>query len=195
MAQFQPHEIFGKWNRGYALDVHTLSSIPAGEDEFGHPQFDTTRSEIGELLYRLKYRSDTSAVNEIVDAVQHLLTQWRPGVEILVPTPASSPRAIPPVLVLAKAISIRMGIPLVDCVKKTRETQSLKNVDDPAERRKMLDGLYDLEPSLTRGKRVMVFDDLFRSGATMNAITSLLLGKGMAKAVSALAITKTRSNR
>jgi competence protein ComFC len=58
MANFQPRQLFGKWKAGYALDVHTLSSVPIGSDEFGHMQFETTRSEIGELLYRLKYRSD-----------------------------------------------------------------------------------------------------------------------------------------
>src|SRR6516225_4063660 len=56
MAPFRPRQIIGKWKGGFALDVHTLSSIPIGYNEFGHMQFETTRSEVGELLYKLKNR-------------------------------------------------------------------------------------------------------------------------------------------
>jgi len=43
----------GSWDLGYALHKHTLSSIYLGDNEYGHPQFDTTRSEPGEALYQL----------------------------------------------------------------------------------------------------------------------------------------------
>ena len=47
----------------------------------------------------------------------------------------------------------------------------------------------------TTGKNVLLFDDLFRSGATMNAITDVLLNQGQVTSVSVLTITKTRSNQ
>jgi len=37
-------EITGNWDQGYVLHKHVLSSIYLGENEYGHPQFDTTRS-------------------------------------------------------------------------------------------------------------------------------------------------------
>src|SRR3954468_2065028 len=37
----------------------------------------------------------------------------------------------------------------------------------PEERRKALDGLYAVDVSKTAGKKILLFDDLFRSGATM----------------------------
>jgi len=37
-----------------ALDVHTLSSAHIGINEFSHDVFDAKRSELGELLYRMK---------------------------------------------------------------------------------------------------------------------------------------------
>jgi len=55
MVEINPKIITGCWTEGFALDFHTLSSEFIGDDEYGHPQFDTKRSEIGELLYRLKY--------------------------------------------------------------------------------------------------------------------------------------------
>ena len=54
MAEFVRRKILGKWKEGFSLDLHTLSSVFIGDDEFGHPRFDTRRSEIGELLYKLK---------------------------------------------------------------------------------------------------------------------------------------------
>jgi hypothetical protein len=35
MAEFRPRQIIGKWREGFALDVHTISSIPIGHNEFG----------------------------------------------------------------------------------------------------------------------------------------------------------------
>jgi competence protein ComFC len=48
--------------------------------------------------------------------------------------------------------------------------------------------------SAVKGKCLLLFDDLFRSGATMNAITQSLYEHGAAD-VFALTITQTRSNR
>lgn len=55
-------EITGNWAKGFALGLHTLSSKYLGEDEFGHKHFDTIRTEIGELVYQLKYKKDNSVV-------------------------------------------------------------------------------------------------------------------------------------
>ncbi|MBL8634234.1 MAG: hypothetical protein JNM40_13515 [Myxococcales bacterium] len=62
-------------------------------------------------------------------------------------------------------------------------------------RRQQMDGLYVVDAAQTQGKRILLFDDLFRSGSTMNAITEALLGPGQATIVYALTITKTRSNQ
>lgn len=47
----------GRFDRGYALDKHSLLSTPRGHDAFGHLQWNTRRSEVGEALYQFKYRS------------------------------------------------------------------------------------------------------------------------------------------
>lgn len=62
MPSIHPRQIPGRWRLGYALDLHTVSSTFLGYDDLGHATFDTRRSEIGELLYRLKYSGDQSVV-------------------------------------------------------------------------------------------------------------------------------------
>lgn len=195
MANFVSRTIIGTWRKGYALDLHTLSSTPLGHNEFGHMQFDTKRSEMGDLLYQLKYNGDKRPVPEIVEAVEKLIKEWNPMVDVLVPVPPSTPRTVQPVLVLAEAISQRLSIPLANCVTRVRDIPQLKNVFDLDERLKLLNGLHAVDESATQGKRVLLFDDLYRSGATMNAITAELYGKGKASEVFALTITRTRSNQ
>ena len=48
-------------------------------------------------------------------------------------------------------------------------------------------------PNQTEGKGILLFDDLYRSGATVSAITALLKNEGKAKAVRLLTLTQTRS--
>ncbi|WP_268576594.1 ComF family protein, partial [Escherichia coli] len=73
-------------------------------------------------------------------------------------------------------------------------TTQLKNVTDSEERKKQVEGLYQVDATQTRGRRILLFDDLYRSGTTMNSITELLLDAGQATTVNAVTITKTRSN-
>ncbi len=195
MAKFERRKILGKWREGFALDLHTLSSIYIGDDEFGHPRFDTQRSEIGELLYKLKNRMDKNTVPELVDAVELLMKEWNPPVDILVPVPPSTLRPVQPVRLLAERISQRLEIPLVDCISRTRNIPQLKNTFDLDERAKLLENLHAVDKSATCGKSVLLFDDLYRSGATMNAITTELHEAGEATDVFALTVTRTRRHQ
>lgn len=196
MVEFQPRQIIGKWKQGFALDLHTLSSTPLGYNEYGHLQFDTIRSELGNLLYELKYHSDQKSIRKIVKAAEKFIKEiWVINVDIIIPVPPSTKRKLQPVLVLAEKISNKLGIPLSNCVTRKRNTPQLKNVYDLDERLKLLDDLHKVDKSATKNKRVLLFDDLYRSGATMNAITTDLYEKGRVADVFALTITKTRSNQ
>jgi predicted amidophosphoribosyltransferase len=109
--------------------------------------------------------------------------------------PPSAQRAVQPVLVLADGIGAATGLPVISCVTTTRPTTQLKGVTDPAQRKALLEGLYTVDQSQVHGKRVLLFDDLFRSGSAMNAITDVLLTQGKVSSVSALTVTRTRSNQ
>lgn len=194
MANFQQRLIIGKWREGYALDLHTLASIFIGHDEFGHPRFDNRYSEIGELLYKLKYRGDQSVVDEIADAATTMMRGWQ-SVDVVVPVPPSTPRGVQPVFLLANSLGQKLGVPVANCLTTTRDPSPLKNVSDLDERARLLAGLYAVDPAPVSGKRVLLFDDLYRSGATMNEITTTLYDRGQAADVFALTITRTRSIR
>jgi predicted amidophosphoribosyltransferase len=167
-----------------------------GEDEYGHPQFDTKRSEVGELLYRLKYNADLSALNPLAENAAAFVASWKPGAETVVPVPPSRNRPTQPVLLLAEAVAKRLGLALLsNCVTKIRETPELKDVFDYDERIRLLAGAHRVDKTLVANRRVLLFDDLFRSGATMNAIAAALYDEGGAADVVALAVTRTRSRQ
>lgn len=195
MVKFNAQKITGNWNEGFSLDLHTISSTLIGHDEFGNPQFNTIRTEVGELLFKLKNRFDTSVVPEIIAVVKTFLKTWPLQVDMIVPVPPSKSRTVQPVMLLAQALGAQIGIPLVEAVKKTRDMPQLKTIFDLAERGKVLKGAYAVDQEIVKGRRVLLFDDLFRSGATMNEVSSALCQQGQAMEVYALTITRTRSNR
>jgi predicted amidophosphoribosyltransferase len=196
MVEINPTRIPGRWSNGFTLDVHTTSSELVGLDEYGHPQFASKRSELGELLYRLKFRRDKSVIAEIAEVVTTFAESYLLKVDLIVPVPPSTPRTEQPVILLVRVIGERLGIPVSeDCVLKIRETSQLKNVFDFDERFQLLDGAFETDPSIVEAKTILLFDDLYRSGATLNAVTSLLYDQGGARDVLALALTRTRRLR
>ena len=194
MAKFNARKIYGSWTAGYVLDLHTKGSTYIGDDEYGHPQFDTQRTEIGELLFRLKYRSDESVVKELVDSAISFIRSWRVKPSIIVPIPATRTyRRLQPVARLADDIGARLKLLVAhDEIRKKKKFTELKDVYDAEERCRLLEGAFDVDSSRVKGEHVLLVDDLYRSGATMNAIGQVLLASG-AVAIYAFAFTQTRS--
>jgi predicted amidophosphoribosyltransferase len=157
--------------------------------------FDTGRSPLGELVYRLKYRGDGQALLDIVDtAASFLLDIWRLRADVLIPVPPSNTaRRNQPVLAVATGLSERCGIQLIDsCIRKVKSTAQLKDVFEAAKRTELLRDAFAVDRTLTTGKRILLFDDLYRSGATAATISRLLVHNGGAKAVYLLTLTQTR---
>jgi predicted amidophosphoribosyltransferase len=189
MVKINPREITGRWQKGYALDQHTLKSEYVGDNEYGHPQFETTRSEIGELLFKLKYRNDQSVVEEIATAAAAYVKKWAPNIDLVIPVTPSKVRAKQPVFLVGAAIAKKLGIDFSSEIVTRREAlPELKNVSRD-ERTKLLKNAHDVEKAKVNGRRVLLFDDLFQSGSTMNAISAALDEAG-SKEVFALALTK-----
>jgi competence protein ComFC len=196
MVDIKPTRISGRWRNGFALDAHTTSSEVLGHDEYGHPRFETNRSEIGELLYKAKYHSDKSVIPAIAEAVGSFVESFLPAMDLIVAVPPSTPRREQPLILIARALAAKINVSLSeDCVWKIRETPQLKNAYDYDQRWRLLDGAFEVDSALVAGKTLLLLDDLYRSGATLNAITSALYDKGDAKDIFALTITRTRSRQ
>lgn len=53
-----------------------------------------------------------------------------------------------------------------------------------------LEDAFEIDPRTTKGKRLLLFDDLYGSGATVRTIAEALLKQGGAQSVHLLALTK-----
>lgn len=191
--KLDPRKLHGVWDDGRVLDRHVSSSEFIGYDEYGNPQFETTRTELGEVLYRLKYRRDQSAVGPIARAACEFVRSWNPRVDVIVPATPSKERPVQPLLQIADELGRLLKLPVNNAsVRKAKTTPELKNVDY-AQRVELLKGAHALEGDALRGRRVLLLDDLYQSGATMNALARLLMETGGASAIFALALTKTRN--
>lgn len=186
-------KLAGNWKSGLAYDVHTLDSTYLGPDEFGHDRFQNTRSEMGDLVYQLKYGLDIKALKKIIYLLGFI--KGIEGFDLIVPMAASNQtRPFQPVTEIAKALGAARGVKVrTDLLVKTGPTPQLKNVDDANERKAMLKATLRLTPTGDlQGTKVLLVDDLFRSGDSLRAATELLVEAGV-KQVSVLTMTKTRN--
>ena len=190
-VRIDPIRLSGPWSDGYVLErQHTLSSDFIGHDSNGNPQFDTKRSE---LVYRLKNRSDRKALAHIAEAAVEFIKGWAPKVDTIVPLPPSRKRAYQPVVEIAKGIGTRLQRPVAETgVNKVKETPELKDVYDYEQRIKLLDRAFEVNANAVRDKRILLVDDLYRSGATATLVAKALLAAS-AKTVCMLAMTRTRT--
>jgi predicted amidophosphoribosyltransferase len=97
---------------------------------------------------------------------------------------------------MAKSIGKLTSLPVdFTTLKKIKSTSQLKEIEDPDRRKEILKDAFSINLNALNGKDVLLFDDLYRSGETLNAVCDIIMNKGKARGVYVLTITKTRSKR
>ncbi|HUU28049.1 MAG TPA: ComF family protein [archaeon] len=197
MVKIHPKQISGNWREGFALDLHTISSEYIGDDEYGHPKFDTKYSEMGELLYRLKYKKDESVLDDIITTTSQFIKSKNWPVDLVVPVPPSRKgRKFQPVSIVAEGIATALGIDISsNCVVKVKYDSELKNIFDFEKRLCILKDAFEIRDPVVVGLAVLLFDDLYRSGATLSEVSKILKEEGKVRDLYVITLTKTRSKR
>jgi predicted amidophosphoribosyltransferase len=178
--EVQVRKLDGSWDLGYALNKHTLSSVFLGNDEYGHPRFDNTRSEPGEALYQLKYRNDWTQVEPLAAQLKTTLLPLLGKIGLIIPMPASTTRARQPVDEIANELGRLTGISVFNnIVVKAPAPQGspkLKDLHSREEKDAALQGRFSLNPVIENEGHwnALLLDDLFDTGATMDAVCKTL---------------------
>lgn len=194
-VKIDPLKLPEPWSEGYVLErQHTVSSTFLGTDSSGIDHFDTKRSELGELVFRLKNRNDREVLTAIAEAAEGFVTGWNPPVNLVVPVPPSRKRRLfQPAVEIARAIGARLSKPVAtDAVRKIKDTPELKNVFDYQQRLNLLQDAFEVDAGTVGTRQILLVDDLYRSGATA-AVVAQQLQRAGAAAVYMLAMTKTRT--
>lgn len=191
----QVRKLSGSWDLGYALHKHTLSSVYVGDDEWGHSRFNTTRSEPGEALFQLKYRNGWNQVGPLAAQVQATLLPLFGKIDLIIPMPASTARLKQPVDELANALGKLTRLPVFEnmVVKAPAPPGStpLKDMHARAEKDDALAGRFSINECIANegNWNALVLDDLFDTGATMNAVCQALRTYRKIKHIYAAAVT------
>jgi competence protein ComFC len=192
-VKINPRKLAGPWTEGFTLDKHIESSVHIGQGPSGHMRFDTKRTELGELVYQLKYGRRKDAVPIIAGAlVEFANGRWGSVFDAVVPAPPSVARVTQPIIQIASAVAKSFERPLkVNAVLKVKQTTQMKNVPVD-ERAELLGDAIQKGPGEVAGARILLVDDVIESGATLRRVAEVLLKEGRAKSVHALVVTRTK---
>ncbi|NVD70550.1 ComF family protein [Duganella sp. BJB1802] len=185
-------EVQGAFDAGFVLDKHTIRSIPLGPNEQGHMQFNTLRTEVGEALYQLKYRHDHSQALALAKTLYNTVGPRLPVViDIIIPMPPSTVRAVQPVSVVVAQLAQLMRAPVLDLVRRQPGGRKLKDLHTREEKDAELSGKFSLHGAVSGpgSYNVLLVDDLYDSGATADAVTTVLRNDPKIKGVYYVALT------
>jgi predicted amidophosphoribosyltransferase len=173
-------EIRGPWDAGWVLDKHTASSEYVGENAFGRPVFNTTRTEVGEATFLLKYRGDWDQVQPLAQAIADHICPKLDNIGFIVPMPASATRPRQPVTEVARSLGSIMKTPVfTNTLRKAYTGKSLKDLQTKFEKVEAIADSFSAHNEITNAAdegpwNVLVVDDLHHTGATMEAACKVL---------------------
>jgi predicted amidophosphoribosyltransferase len=170
-------QIKGVWDEGWVLDKHSVSSVYVGDNEYGRPQFDTTRTEVGEATFQLKYRNDWTQAKRLAQAIADNIYPKLSEVGFIVPMPASNQRVRQPVTEVANELGVLVKKPVFgSLLVKAQNGKSLKDLSSKEEKLAAIGNSFSVNDEITSDGRwnVLVIDDLFHTGASMEAACKVL---------------------
>ncbi|MEZ9426114.1 ComF family protein [Vibrio lentus] len=173
--------ITGNWDSGYSLDKHIVSSTYIGENEWGHARFDTTRTDIGEAVFRLKYRDDFTKCLDIAQSINYHILPKLPFISFIVGMPPSKTRLKQPVQEIALELANLAGKLFVDgLLIKSKSTPQMKDIDSRQERLDLLVEAFEINAKVVaevmpeNRYNVLIIDDLYDTGTSLEAATQTL---------------------
>lgn len=142
-------------------------------------------------LYRFKYSNRREYVRFYVGEMERLLGQWIRGCrpDYLIPIPLhikkEQERGYNQATLLAEELGSRMRIPCLQHVLiKHTDTRQQKELDSKARQKNLEEAFGICDKNWQKqlaGKRVMIIDDIYTTGATVDAAAAVLRRAGVSK--------------
>ncbi|WP_249360686.1 ComF family protein [Bathymodiolus heckerae thiotrophic gill symbiont] len=157
-------------------------------------QFNTVRSEAGEALFQLKYRADFSKVFPIAQQMNKSFSDIFPPIDFIIPMPSSRDRFKQLVIEIAKEFSRLKGVPFYgNLLVKTRVTLPVKDIAIKDDKISTLMEALFIHDILNEGLHdVLIIDDLFDTGSSLEAATKSLQNYSKIRNVYVATVTRKR---
>ncbi|MDZ7362909.1 MAG: RecQ family ATP-dependent DNA helicase [candidate division KSB1 bacterium] len=167
---------------GVALAFHTF--IQNGE------HFHT---EVGARVHAFKYQGEKAQVEWLLERALKMLAAHPlfKEVDAVVFVPSTKgDRSYAPVTLLAENLRQQLGVRAAFQLGKTRATRPQKEMVTLEQKRRNVAGAFAVHAPSVKGRRILLVDDIYDSGATINECARVLKAAGANK-IYALTLTKT----
>lgn len=141
--------------------------------------------KIRQSMYRFKYSNKREYAGFYGKEAARLYADWiqKRKIEVIVPVPMYSGkkrrRGYNQAEVFARALGRELGMPVdTRLVKRVRNTVPQKELND-RERRDNLKNAFQLVPNIVKYNQILLVDDIYTTGSTMDAVTETLLFAGV----------------
>lgn len=168
------------------LDISLSLSMNIIENE--------SRTEIGELEYQSKYNSNNDAEEQLVSLCEEWINKlpYYKDADLICAVPSKTPDNLPQRIANRLNITATNISKTISWASKTKDVKNAENVEDKInileESGFTIDNIEQL-----KDKVIILFDDLYMSGVTLQYIAMKLKDAG-AQRVLGLTIVKSRSN-
>ena len=147
--------------------------------------------EIGQMVHNCKYEGAGDFPDDIARRMARMIQKKMMDnkIDMLLYVPPTESGDL--VKNLAVKVGELLGVPVCHNLKKMRPTTAQKIPQNAILKRKNVEDAFDFDsPEILEGKSVLLLDDIYDSGATMNEIAKMLKEKGAAT-ITPVVIAKT----
>lgn len=144
---------------------------------------DSIKKSIYNFKYHNKREYATFYAKEMKMNCGDIIAKWNPDVLIPVPIHASKLRirGFNQAELIAEALGKATGIPVdTQSLERKVKTVPMKELDN-VQRRKNLENAFKVAQNIVKYKKVLIVDDIYTTGATLDACATILKSAGVAE--------------
>ncbi|MBU5676652.1 ComF family protein [Alkaliphilus sp. MSJ-5] len=150
--------------------------------------------DIKKLIYRFKYSSQTYLARLMGSMMAHKLNQEGTAIDLILPVPLykgkERERGFNQATLLCKYIAKETNIPInIDVLIRVKNTKVMHNLSKKERQENVNDAFKVLDEGVIMNKNILLVDDIFTTGATVNVCSRLLTTHG-AKSVTVLTFAR-----
>ena len=182
------YKINYKGNIIYILDDHIIYSKYIGKNDYGHDEYSTERTKLGENIYRLKYKDDIKTTNYILEEIEkNIHINNINNINCIVSAPFTEERKIQPVVHISKKLSEKLNLEYKNVLIKNSNIKA-KDVKDS---KNFIKGIECIADNLSGN--ILLIDDLYGTGNTIKECIDQLKNKNKnIKMIYTICLTKTK---